>query len=71
MIYELERIWKEVVVVHSRYCPGICPEEMRKTTGSLSEDGGCPSQDSNGAPPEHKSRALEQDQLVLFLEVMY
>jgi hypothetical protein len=30
-IDELEKIWKEAVVIQSRYDPGIFPEELRKT----------------------------------------
>jgi hypothetical protein len=29
---ELEKIWKEAVVVLSRYYPGICLEELRNAT---------------------------------------
>jgi hypothetical protein len=35
MKYDLERIWKEVVLTESRYCSGICFEGLRKDTINL------------------------------------
>jgi hypothetical protein len=33
---ELERIWNEAVIVYSKYCTVICPEELRKTAKTTS-----------------------------------
>jgi hypothetical protein len=35
---ELEGIWKEAVGASSRFCPGICLKELRKTTKYLRHD---------------------------------
>jgi hypothetical protein len=35
---ELERMWKEVVIAYLRYYPGICLEELRKTTERHCQD---------------------------------
>jgi hypothetical protein len=41
-----------------RYYLGIRLEELRKTTGNISQESRCPGRDSNQVPPEHKSDAL-------------
>jgi hypothetical protein len=38
---ELKKVCKEAVVASSRYLPGICQEELRKLTKSLSQDSFC------------------------------
>jgi hypothetical protein len=39
---ELKTIWKEAIVVYSKYHAGICLEELRKTTKYVSQDRQCP-----------------------------
>jgi hypothetical protein len=34
MSYELRRFLKELAVDYSRYCPGICLKQLRKTTNT-------------------------------------
>jgi hypothetical protein len=67
MTDELKSTWKEAVVVHWRYCPGIYLEELRKTT-KIYQKTWCHGLDSNRVPPKYRSRALSLDQLVSFLE---
>jgi hypothetical protein len=55
---ELERIWKEVVVTSSINYHGILRDELRETTKNMNQESRCPSQDSNPAHSEYKSRAL-------------
>jgi hypothetical protein len=43
MTGELEKIWKEVVVVQSRYHLSICWEELRKTVKIFNQETCCPS----------------------------
>jgi hypothetical protein len=37
MYNELERIWKEAIVICARYYPNICLEGLRKTIRNESE----------------------------------
>jgi len=37
----LKSIWKEAVVSHSRYMPGIDLEEARISAQNVNEDSGC------------------------------
>jgi hypothetical protein len=62
---ELEKCWKEAFRGYSRCYPGISLEGLKKTTRILSDDRVCPGRDSNGAHPEHDSRASHVDQPVL------
>jgi hypothetical protein len=57
VIDELERTWKEVVLVWSRYYRSIRLKEPKKTTQNLNQDNRYPGRDSNQAPPEYKSTA--------------
>jgi hypothetical protein len=34
---ELESVWKEAVMAQSRYTPGVCMEEMKKSIRNLSK----------------------------------
>jgi hypothetical protein len=47
------RIWKEAIVVYSRYYPGICFQGLRNTTRNVSQDSRCP---GLGVIPLGKSR---------------
>lgn len=58
MVDELERIQKEVIVVYSRYYPGICLEGLRKTTKTLSEENLCLGRDSNPVLTKYKTTVL-------------
>jgi hypothetical protein len=53
---ELERIWKEVVVVELRCYPGVRMEGLGKTTTYLIQRSRRLDQDSNQAPPEYQYR---------------
>jgi hypothetical protein len=64
MIDELERIWKQAVMVLLRYYHGISLEGLRKTTKALSQDSWWPSSDVNQTFPRHKSRVLPLDKPV-------
>jgi hypothetical protein len=68
---ELERMWKEVVVIYFlRYCPGICLEGLRKAMRN-------PNQESlswaRWAPTKYKSNAnlLSPNYFVSILNVLY
>jgi hypothetical protein len=55
---ELERIWKKAVVPKSKYYPGICPENLKKTTYNLSQYNPHHGPDSIQAPPDDQFRDL-------------
>jgi hypothetical protein len=55
---ELESVWKEAVMVQSRYYSGIFLEGLRKSTEKLNQGSMFPGRDSNQAPLEYKCRAL-------------
>jgi hypothetical protein len=63
---ELERIWKEVVVMASvRYYPNICLKVLRKAIKKKNwEDSQSPGQDLNQSPPRYMSRLLLPHQAV-------
>jgi hypothetical protein len=44
MIYELEMITREAVVVYWKYYPMISVDRLRKTTENLSQNNSCPGQ---------------------------
>jgi hypothetical protein len=69
MIDELERICKEAVMASSRYYsyPGVCLEELRKTSRNLTQYSWCSGRYSNQVPSEHSSKALRLNQLAWFL----
>jgi hypothetical protein len=64
---ELDRIWKEAVVVLSEFYPSIWPEGLRKNTKTAFRVAGIPSWDSNAAPIGCKTRALSLDWPVQFV----
>jgi hypothetical protein len=55
---ELERIWKERVVVSSGHYLSVCLEGLRRTTKVLSRDSRSPECEWKKASPEYKSTAL-------------
>jgi hypothetical protein len=44
-------MWKEPVLALSRYCPGTCLMELKKTTKNFIQSGRCPGRDSKRALP--------------------
>jgi hypothetical protein len=59
---ELERIWKEAVVAHLRYYPGICLMGLRKTMKTLSYDSLSSGRDLNPTPPEYEAGVQNNQQ---------
>jgi hypothetical protein len=51
----LDRVWKEAILVYSRYYPGICLNGLRQNTKFLSHDRRCPGWDSNRRSHEYTS----------------
>jgi hypothetical protein len=54
---ELQRTWKEPVLLESSQNPHICLTNLMKVTTDFSHDSLCSLRDSNWAPPEYKSEA--------------
>jgi hypothetical protein len=59
---ELEKIWKEDVVVQSGH-PGICLNRLRKTVEHLSQDKRCFARDSKRELLKYKSNRYREPNL--------
>jgi hypothetical protein len=55
---EMEMIWKETIVVHSRYYSSISLERLKKSKKTFGQDIRYRVQDSNRAPGKYKAKAL-------------
>jgi hypothetical protein len=59
---ELKGIWKETAVAKLQYYPGICLERLRWTIKHVTQDSQSLGRESNKAPIEYVSRALQAHQ---------
>jgi hypothetical protein len=59
---ELEKIWKEAIVIYSKHHLANCLEGRRKTTRNLRHESKYHSQESNPASPKYNPRALPPHQ---------
>jgi hypothetical protein len=64
MTDELKTIWKETVVILSKYYTDVCLEEGKKATKSLSKNNRCSGRDFNRETPEYKFGNLPLDKPV-------